>query len=475
MTREDARKIYQAGEEVVVEVLIQLTERIQSLERRIQQLENQLAKDSHNSSKPPSSDGLKKNKKTKSLRKSSGRSPGGQKGHKGSTLEMVDTPDHTVLHRIKGRCHCGRSMRYKKPAGYEKRQVFDLPEIKIEVTEHRAEIKECDCGTRHVADFPTGVDNPVQYGNRIKSNAVYLMNYQHLPYGRTQETIRDLFNREISSGTLFNFKKSCYDLLEDTDDIIKERIIQSDVAHFDETGTSINEDNNWLHSASTENYTYYACHEKRGKIAMDDIGILPNFTGTAVHDFWKSYLKYSCQHALCGAHHLRNLQYIFEQYGQSWAEEMQKLLCEIKEKVDLEKQKSDCLDKQTISDFECRYQKILVSGYMANPPPEQKTKKRKRGRPKKSEPLNLLERFRDFSKEVLAFMYDFNVPFDNNLSERDLRMMKLQQKISGTFRSKDGADMFCRIRSYISTMKKQNVNVLSAIISVFEGKPSLVV
>ena len=471
LTREEAARIYDAGKEAVVDLLVRLSEEIELLRFRVQQLENQLAKDSHNSNKPPSSDGLEKKKRTKSLRKNSGRSPGGQEGHKGCTLKMVDTPDHIVLHRIKGRCHCSRSMRYKKPAGYERRQVFDLPEIKIEVTEYRAEIKQCDCGARHVADFPDGVDSPVQYGKRIKSNAVYLMNYQHLPYGRTQETIRDLFNHEISQATLFNFKKSCYDLLEDTDDVIKERIIHSEVANFDETGIPINGDNNWLHSASTEHYTYYACHEKRGKIAMDDIGILPKFTGTAMHDFWKSYMKYSCHHALCGAHHLRNLQYIFEQYGQSWAEEMQKLLCEIKEKVELEKQKSDCLDKQTIRDFECLYQKILISGYLANPPPEQKGKKRRRGRPKKSEPLNLLDRFRDFSRETLEFMYDFNVPFDNNLAERDLRMMKLQQKISGTFRSKEGADMFCRIRGYISTIKKQNMNVLNATISVFEGKP----
>lgn len=459
MTREEAGKIYQLGEEAVVDLIMNLVD-------RIQRLENILAKDSHNSSKPPSSDGPKK---TKSMRKPSGRSPGGQTGHKGSTLKMVDNPNYTQTHRVEGKCHCGCSLKEIEPVGYEKRQVFDLPEIKIEVTEHRCEIKICDCGAKHVADFPDGVNSPVQYGNRIKSNAVYLMNYQHLPYDRACETIRDLFNQEISPGTLFNFNKSCYDHLKETSEIIKEQIMSSLVVHFDETGSSASKEKHWLHTAGTEQFTYYACHRRRGKIAMDEIGILPNFDGTAVHDYWKSYMKYPCKHALCGAHHLRNLQYIFEQYHQSWAEDMQKLLCEIKENVEIEKEQNDHLDQQTINNFETRYQKILTAGYQANPPPKNLTKKKKRGRPKRGEPLNLLDRFKNLPKEVLAFMYDFNVPFDNNLAERDIRMMKLQQKISGTFRSKQGADIFCRIRGFISTVRKQNMNVLNSIVRVFES------
>lgn len=458
MTREEARKIYRLGEEAVVDLILKL-------EARIQRLENILAKDSHNSSKPPSSDGPKK---TKSMRKPSGKNPGGQNGHNGSTLNMVDNPNHTQIHRLEGRCDCGRLLKQIEPVGYEKRQVFDLPEIKIEVTEHCSEIKICDCGAKHVADFPDGVTSPVQYGNRLKSSAVYLMNYQHLPYDRTCEAIRDLFHQEISPGTLFNFNKSCYNQLEKTSEIIKEQIINSTVVHFDETGSWANNEKHWLHTASTEQFTYYNCHRRRGKIAMDESGILPNFDGTAVHDYWKSYMAYSCKHALCGAHHLRNLQYVFEQYHQSWAEDMQKLLCEIKEKVEIEKEFNDHLDQQMINDFETRYQQILTAGYQANPPPEHLTKKKKRGKPKRGEPLNLLDRFKNLPKEVLAFMYDFNVPFDNNLAERDIRMMKLHQKISGIFRSKQGADMFCRIRGFISTVRKHNMNVINAICTALE-------
>jgi len=300
------------------------------------------------------------------------------------------------------------------------------------------------------------------------------MNYQHLPYERTCEAIEDFFHHRLSPGTLFNFNKVCYENLQETEEMIKEKLISSPVIHNDETGSKVNEDLFWLHTTGTETLTHYACHPRRGREAMDDIGILPLFKGTSQHDFWQSYMTYdNCKHALCGAHHLRDLEYIRERYAQPWAQEMKKLLCEIKETVDLEREKSDCLDTHTIRDFEGRYQEILVSGYMANPPPKQKAKKRKRGRVKQSEPLNLLDRFRDFPRETLAFMYDFTVPFDNNLAERDIRMMKLHQKISGTFRSIQGAHMFCRIRGYLSTVKKQNFNILQAINSVFDGNPIL--
>ena len=474
LSREEARRIYQLGEEAVVDLLVRFSEEIEAHQFRIHRLENQLAKNSHNSHKPPSTDGLKRVKRTKSLRKKSGRKPGGQKGHRGHHLKMVDKPDHIEYCHTPERCHCGRSMRQKKVQRYERRQMYDLPEIKIEVTEYRAEVKRCACGSIHTASFPEGVDHPVQYGPRMRSQAVYLMNYQHLPYERTCEAIEDFFHHRLSPGTLFNFNKVCYENLQETEEMIKEKLISSPVIHNDETGSKVNEDLFWLHTTGTETLTHYACHPRRGREAMDDIGILPLFKGTSQHDFWQSYMTYdNCKHALCGAHHLRDLEYIRERYAQPWAQEMKKLLCEIKETVDLEREKSDCLDTHTIRDFEGRYQEILVSGYMANPPPKQKAKKRKRGRVKQSEPLNLLDRFRDFPRETLAFMYDFTVPFDNNLAERDIRMMKLHQKISGTFRSIQGAHMFCRIRGYLSTVKKQNFNILQAINSVFDGNPIL--
>ena len=464
MRREEIKKLIKTNPDLVCDLIL-------TLEERIQQLENRLAKNSHNSSKPPSTDGLRRRKKTKSLRKRSGKRKGGQKGHPGSNLKMVEKPDHTINHEVKGNCSCGRCLENQPAIAHERRQVFDLPELKVEITEHCAEIKQCECGQAHVAHFPFGVNRPAQYGDRIKTFITYLMVYQHLPYERTTELILDQFGYEISEGSLYNFYETCYNGLEESDEFIKEQITQSAVVDFDETGVKVNKKLHWLHSAGTQQFTYYSCHQKRGGEAMDDIGILPEFKGTAVHDFWSSYLKYDCKHALCNSHHLRELVYIFEQHKQPWAQDMIELLLEIKEMVDSTKLYQHCLAQHIIHDFENKYKDIIQVGYKANPPPNNKSKKPKRGRPKRSEPIRLLDRFNEHSEKVLAFMYDFTVPFDNNLSERDLQMMKLHQKISGCFRSKKGVEMFCRIRSYISSAKKQNLNVMDALIKVFQGHP----
>jgi transposase-like protein len=225
-----------------------------------------------------------------------------------------------------------------------------------------------------------------------------------------------------------------------------------------------------LHAAATPNLTYYQIHPKRGCDAMDHMDILPNFNGRAIHDFWKPYFKYHCNHGLCNAHHLRELIFLHEQHDQQWAKEMMDCLVDIKKSVDEAKTSTDTLFKEQIQKFEARYQNILDEGYNENPlPKKESTKRKKRGRIKKTKARNLLERLDEHRKEVLAFMYDFKVPFDNNLIERDLRMAKVQQKISGTFRSQDGADAFCRIRSYISTVRKNAVNAIDAIGNAFEG------
>lgn len=335
MTRAEALAIYHTGQESVVELLLQFSAENEALKLRIQQLENQAAKDSHNSHKPPATDGFKKNK-TKTLRNSSSRRVGGQHGHNGQTLKKVAHPDHKIVHRVTGNCACGFSLQNLEPTAYEARQVFDLPVIKVEITEHRAEIKQCPhCGKQHKAQFPDHVTKPAQYGNRVKAFSVYLMNYQFIPYERTQEFFNDIFSLPISQGTLVNFNKYCYNRLQDTEEFIKQQIITANVAHFDESGLYVNGKRHWLHVASTTDFTYYASHEQRGQIAMQDIGILPNFNGTAVHDHWKSYFIFSCQHGLCNAHHLRELTYIAEQYQQSWAQDLAKLLNEIKDKVEI--------------------------------------------------------------------------------------------------------------------------------------------
>jgi transposase len=463
MTTDDAIAIYHTGQELVVALLLKFSAENDALKLRIQQLENQAAKDSHNSNKPPATDGFKKNK-TKTLRTASSRRVGGQQGHNGQTLQQVEHPDHKIVHRVAGNCACGFSLTDIEATAYEARQVFDLPPIKIEVTEHRAEIKACpQCGKQYQAHFPDHVTKTVQYGNRVKAFSVYLMNYQFIPYERTQQFFRDIFSLPLSQGTLVNFNKYCYHRLQDTEQFIKQHITTANVAHFDESGLYVNGTRHWLHVASTSELTYYACHAKRGQLAMQDIGILPNFNGTAVHDHLKSYFTFSCKHGLCNAHHLRELKYVAEQYQQSWAQDMAKLLCEIKNNVALEKIQRNCLDDNLLKNYKQHYEIILDAAAKANPPPQQTIENRKRGRSKQTEPKNLLDRLRDYAHETLAFMDDFNVPFDNNLAERDVRMIKVQQKISGTFRSELGAKYFCRIRGYIATVKKQNLNVLDAI------------
>ena len=485
MTRPEAEAIYDAGKETVVRVLLMMDARIHSLEqqvqslttrldlsdKRVRQLEEQLAKNSRNSSKPPSSDGFKK-PSPKSLRKKGQRKSGGQPGHAGHTLKMAEKPDHTQNHHVDV-CECCRRSLADQPAdSIEKRQVHDLPVLRLIVTEHQAETKQCCCGHLNKAAFPEGVNAPVQYGPGVKAAAVYLKNYQFLPFERTCELLGDLFGCGISEGALANILVSCAEQLKDPLLSIKEHIEQASVAHFDESGSRVESKLWWLHSASTAHATYYDIHRKRGSEAIDQIGILPDYTGRAIHDFWKPYFGYSCLHGLCNAHHLRELTFVQEQHQQDWADHMIDCLLEIKDAVDQARQTTNHLGKEQIKAFEAHYQKVLDEGYGQNPlPPLSPDTEKKRGRRKKSKPRNLLERLDGHRKEALAFMYDFTVPFDNNLAERDIRMMKVQQKISGMFRTEDGAKTFCRIRSYISTARKNAVGAMDALTRLFSGNP----
>ena len=466
LTREQILSIYNSGSDAVIGLIELLYSELSKQQDRIKALEDQLSKDSHNSHKPPSSDLPKKLHRTKSLRKSTGKKRGGQVGHKGVTLKMVPQADHIILHQVTCCKSCKRSLKKAKVLEYEKRQVFDLPKLEFEVTEHQAEVKECPgCEKLNCATFPDHVSNVVQYGQRIKTLAVYLKNYQLLPYARTSEFFKDLFSQPVSVGTLVNFNQECFDALADYNQAVKEKLTASKVACFDETSLKVNGQRNWLHSTSTADLTFYQRHQKRGQEAMNAIGILPNFNGRAVHDFLGAYLKYDCMHGLCNVHHLRDLTFIYEQHDQKWAQKMIDLLIETKNKVE---QNKKWLNQKTLAACRRRYRNILKKGLLENPAPETSLQPKKRGRKKKTKSLNLLERFAQYSEEILAFAFDFNVPFDNNLAERDLRMMKVQQKISGAFRSNDGADSFCRIRGYISTNRKQGINVLQAIHNDFE-------
>lgn len=467
---EEIRAVYALGEDAVVALLVGFLEQIEKLESRVKELEGQINKNSRNSSKPPSGDGF--GKKTKSLRVKSGKKTGGQPEHPGSTLEWSQEVDIVVEHKVKQCQSCGFSLEEHLAQDLLLRQVYDLPPIVLNVTEHRAEVKICShCGLENQAPFPAEANSLVQYGSRLKSIMVYLMDGQLLPFERTCEVLSDILGTQVSEGTLYNTRTQCFNKLELINNSIHSSILASNVVHFDETGLRVNGKLCWLHVACTDGLTYYFVHSKRGQEAMNEMDILPQFDGKAIHDGWPSYANYSCEHFLCNAHHLRELKFIWEQYEQSWAIQMSLLLCTIKCQVDeAQENGQECLPLDVLNVLKARYQDILEQGYAVNPimvlPPE--SRKKKRGRIKQSPPRNLLDRLKSQSS-VLGFMYDFEVSFDNNQAERDIRMMKLKQKISGNFRSSDGAEIFCRIRGYISTLRKQGCNVLDAFTALFNG------
>lgn len=468
----EIRSVYREGEDAIVLLVQGLLSRITTIETELREVKDQLKKDSRNSSKPPSGDGFKK--RTKSLRKKSERPSGGQKCHPGSTLEWRENVDEVLVHGVSECQSCGYSLSSSAVIDHELRQVHELPPIKLRVIEHQGEVKCCpQCATLSRGKFPADVTNRVQYGSGLRSVMVYLMTAQLLPTERTCEVLSEILNCEISEGTLYNARKRCFEQLATVEAQIKTGVEAAAVSHFDETGLRVNRQLWWLHVACTAELTYYFVHSKRGRAAIDEMAVLPKFNGISVHDGWSSYFYYGCIHALCNAHHLRELRFVVERYEQSWADEMMTLLIDIKRAVEVAKAaaKAELHPLQRIV-FAQSYQRILANGFKANPPPPvDENAPKKRGRPKQSRPKNLLDRLQNHQAAVLLFMMDFRVPFDNNQAERDVRMMKLKQKISGCFRSLIGAQHFCRIRGYISTMRKQGLSVLDALKSVFQGVP----
>ena len=449
-----------------------LREMVAILQLQVQQLQDQLSKNSRNSHLPPSSDRF--SRQPKSLRKSSGKKPGGQTGHQGNTLCVQEDPDEVVLHQVTQCQHCQENLRDYAPLLLERRQVIDLPAKRVHVIEHQRESKLCPtCHQLSQARFPEGVTAPVQYGPAFAATAVYLVHQHFLPSERACELMHDLLGHSMSTGALQALVQRCATNLLPVEAQIKAALRLADVLHNDESGCYVMGQRHWVHVSSTPTLTHYACHAKRGREALEAIGIMPTFGGVSVHDGWKSYQGYACEHALCNVHHLRELTFVAEEHQQAWAKDLKDLLLSMKAHVDQAKATGhDRLDPSVFEQLLKQYQELLRQGDEANPrelaPPE-----KKRGKAKQSPARNLLSRLCTQQDAVLRFLSDFNVPFDNSQAERDIRMLKVQQKISGCFRSLLGVQAFCRIRGYLSTLRKQGMNVLTALEMACAGHPVL--
>ena len=439
---------------------VSLRTTIELLIALIQVLTGRLGTDSTNSSKPPSQD---PNRARKSRRKGA-RTPGGQPGRIGKTLQPLEDPD--VIRAVTlDRRTLPRGSQFRV-VGYEKRQVIDL-DISRLVTEYQAEILENAQGQRFVAPFPDGVDRPVQYGPSVKAHAVYLSQYQLLPYERIREYFEDQVGIPLSAGSLFNFNQEAFDRAAGFEHWVKDRLAESELIHADETGINIGGQRHWLHCASNDGLTWLAPHAQRGHEAMEEIGILPRFHGVLCHDHWKPYYRYECGHALCNAHHLRELQRAWEQDKQAWAQRMQTLLRTMNDAV---KNAGGSLPPDKAEGWRKAYRQCLKKAEEECPPPDESQRQGKRGRLKRTRARNLLERLRDYETDVLRFLDDPTVPFTNNQGERDIRMLKVQQKISGCFRSFEGALIFCRVRSLLSTARKQNLGASEVLTQLFTGR-----
>lgn len=424
----------------------------------IQLLVAKLGINSKNSSLPPSKDPNRERQKSDGQ----GKKPGGQAGHKGSTLEKDKNPD--VIKDIPVDRSILPPGEYSS-VGYEARQVIDI-EISKVVTEYRAEILQDINGREFVATFPEGVTRPAQYGDSVKVQATYMSVHQLLPCERIADYFKSQCGINVSTGSLVNFNREAFELLQEFERIAKSQLIVQSVLNVDETGINLSGKNIWLHTASNDKWTLFFPHEKRGGEAMKAMGVLEHFKGILCHDHWKPYFKFNCLHALCNAHHLRELERAWEHDKQAWAKTMQKLLIEMKEaKI----HHAGSVPEDQAAAFLARYREILRIANDECPAPPQKANG-KPGRTAKSKSRNLLERLQNYEAETLRFLFNPIVPFTNNQGERDIRMTKVQQKISGCFKSMDGAKTFCRVRSYLSTCDKHGIEPTNALKTLFTGK-----
>ena len=453
-------------------LILMLQEQIATLQEAVKQVQSRLHMNSRNSSKPPSSDGLNK-PAPKSLRVGGQNPTGGQKGHPGSTLKQAAQPDNIVVHDVPDQCQACQS---KLPFAYvnETRQVFDLPSLKFEVTEHHAMQAICKCGRVHTGEFPLGVNAGVQYGPRAQAAMVHLNLNHAVSIQRTAALMQDFFGLSVSQAMVVKAGVAGAGILQPTVQAIGQGAVSAAVLHADETGLRVAKKLHWLHVLATDTLTWMGCHPKRGTEAFDALALLEKFQGVLVHDGWIPYKALLCQHALCNAHHLRELTYLLEEQGQAWAGDMIELLTHASHQDNV-----NCADGQspnyeaqkyqaTVRNLRDLYDAILEQAQAANPTAPSTGK---RGRPKQSKATNLIGRLRVYSDDVWRFMTQADVPFTNNLAEQTVRMPKVKQKVSGCFRTLQGAQTYCVIRSYCATMQKQEANIFESLVTTFKGAP----
>lgn len=451
----------------------QLTAKVSHLTARVHELEGQLAKNSSNSGKPPSSDGLATPKRTNSLRGKSGKRPGGQLGRKGANLQPVQDPDEVEIHSPKTCADCEASLEGVVAVRVDKRQVFDLPAISVKVMEHRAETKVCPCcGKKNQGEFPESVNAFTQYGERVKALAAYFLHQHLIPFERVAQLFEDLFNIPLSPGTCANMDRKLFKNLDAFEKGLKVHLLGCTVLHVDETGVRCNKKLHWIHVTSSETATFFGLHTKRGSEAIDEIGILPQYCGSLIHDHWHCYFSYSqVKHGLCNVHHLRELKFVHEEEKSPWAKEMTDLLLKGKGMVDRAKAEGKAaVASEDLVLIEKEYQSLVLQagsiyldGARAEHPPDGVGKAG----------FNLFRRLLRRMDEVLYFIRDLTIPFSNNLAEQDIRMEKVKQKISGCFRTFVGGTISCRVRSYISTARKQGWNIIDALTEAVAGSPRM--
>ncbi len=449
----------------------QMQEQIGSLTQQVKALQERQAKDSHNSSLPPSSDRFTHQRK--SLRKKSEKKAGGQEGHPGASLHWSSTPDEIIEKHVEQCQACQHDLHEVAVCHVERRQVHDVPPPRVIVQEYRAEQKQCPvCKHITAASFPQGVAAPMQYGPTIGAVAVYLVQQQLVPLARAAEVMLDLLGVQMSEGTICTLIQRCATQLTDVEQKIKETLVKAKVIHQDETGLSVLGKRSWMHVTSTKTLTHYHIDTSRGQQALDAIGILAQFKGISIHDRWSSYFLYGCEHALCLVHLLRDLVFLAEEQHAVWAADLKDLLLDMKTATEQARgEGKHGLHPLEVVAWEAAFLRVLDEGDLLTPrataPPG------KKGRCKQSAARNLLDSLRKHQKAVFCFLEDLRVDFDNNLAERDLRMVKVQQKVSGCFRSLSGAQAFSHIRGYLSTLRKQGLPLLPALLGTLCGHPVL--